>query len=184
MLSSSIVDALWSTHATNGPRGVAYEVTRGWLRIVARRQDYRHSSRRDGRRGLQCRAPSIPHCAYSEGFRLPRRRVVAAPVHANLVLDSNYSLSLFLFPSICLSLSPSLSIVENLACCWFAGCLRGSCRQPDLRFRLPRSGTSNGPAGSVTVSPKPFPHKRSTGGGGEEGDDTVRKKLGNFTSSV
>ncbi|CBJ29444.1 conserved unknown protein [Ectocarpus siliculosus] len=48
--------------------------------------------------------------------------------------------------------------------------------QPDSRFRRPRSSTTNGPGGSVTVSPKPFPHKRSTGGGGEEGDDTTRNE--------
>lgn len=52
-------------------------------------------------------------------------------------------------------------------------------RQPDLRFRRPRSNTANGTngvAGSATVSPKPFPNKRG-GAVGEDGDETVRMWL-------
>eukprot|EP00752_Nemacystus_decipiens_P007751 g6928.t2 len=47
--------------------------------------------------------------------------------------------------------------------------------QPDLRFRRPRSNTANGMAGSATVSPKPFPHNRSSAGG-EEGDEKTRNE--------
>ncbi len=50
-------------------------------------------------------------------------------------------------------------------------------RQADPRFRRPRSNTANGLAGSATVSPKPCAHKRSSGGGGEEWDETVREFL-------
>lgn len=47
-------------------------------------------------------------------------------------------------------------------------------QQSDLRFRRTRSNTANGLAGSATVSPTPFPHKRGSVTPGEEGDEKVR----------